>query len=154
MFEWKAVLSSSSRRQAPVILTLLTAIVAVALACVSLPPPTRASRRSGPKPESVLAQIEEIDSQLSHAIEAYNLANVKLDKIEGELKTNARHLKIARQPEERPAPSRRAARRAVRPEVPTGALEVCSAPSRSTTSSTASTRSTVSPPRTRACSAR
>ena len=31
--------------------------------------------------ESVLAQIEEIDSRLSHAIEAYNLANVKLDKI-------------------------------------------------------------------------
>lgn len=43
-----------------------------------------------------MAQIQEIDSQLSHAIEAYNLANVKLDKIEGELETNARHLGIAR----------------------------------------------------------
>jgi len=44
----------------------------------------------------VLAQIQEIDGQLSHAIESYNLANVKLDKIKGELKTNSQHLTIAR----------------------------------------------------------
>jgi cell wall-associated NlpC family hydrolase len=44
----------------------------------------------------VLAQIQEIDSQLSHAIEAYNLANVKLDQIRGDLETNARHLQIAK----------------------------------------------------------
>ncbi|MGH3071222.1 MAG: NlpC/P60 family protein [Gaiellaceae bacterium] len=46
--------------------------------------------------QSVLAQIQEIDGQLSHAIESYNLANVKLDRIRGELKTNTRHLGIAR----------------------------------------------------------
>ena len=46
--------------------------------------------------QSVLAQIQEIDGQLSHAIEAYNLANVKLDRIKGELETNSRHLTIAR----------------------------------------------------------
>ena len=44
----------------------------------------------------MLAQIQEIDGQLSHAIEAYNLANVKLDRIQAELKTNSRHLTIAR----------------------------------------------------------
>ena len=44
----------------------------------------------------MLAQIQEIDGQLSHAIESYNLANVKLDRIKGELKTNSRHLTIAR----------------------------------------------------------
>jgi cell wall-associated NlpC family hydrolase len=90
-------LSSSNRRQAPVILTLLTAIaLAVALACVrsAAADPSITAKRA--EANSVLAQIQEIDSQLSHAIEAYNLANVKLDKIEGELKTNARHLKIAR----------------------------------------------------------
>jgi cell wall-associated NlpC family hydrolase len=90
-------LSSSSRRQAPVILTLLTAIaVAAALACVrsAAADPSITAKRA--EAESVLAQIQEIDSQLSHAIESYNLANVKLDKIEGELKTNARHLEIAR----------------------------------------------------------
>ena len=46
--------------------------------------------------QSVLAQIQEIDGQLSHAIESYNLANVKLDRIKGELRTNSRHLTIAR----------------------------------------------------------
>ncbi len=46
--------------------------------------------------QNVLAQIQEIDGQLSHAIEAYNFANVKLDRIKGELETNSRHLTIAR----------------------------------------------------------
>jgi peptidoglycan DL-endopeptidase CwlO len=45
--------------------------------------------------QGVLAQIQEIDSQLAHAIEDYNLANVRLAKIEGDLKANARHLKLA-----------------------------------------------------------
>ncbi len=46
--------------------------------------------------QSVLAQIQEIDGQLSHAIESYNLANVKLDRIKGELRTNSHHLAVAR----------------------------------------------------------
>src|SRR5688572_29586027 len=46
--------------------------------------------------QSVLEQIREIDSQLSHAIEAYNLANVRLTKVEAELKANARRLVLAR----------------------------------------------------------
>ena len=61
---------------------LLTAIaVAVALACVksAAADPSITAKRA--EAESVLGQIQEIDSQLSHAIEAYNLANVMLDKI-------------------------------------------------------------------------
>jgi cell wall-associated NlpC family hydrolase len=46
--------------------------------------------------QDVLAQIQEIDSRLSHAIEAYNLANVKLERIEGELARNKRHIAVAR----------------------------------------------------------
>ena len=87
----------SSSRQAPAILTLLTAIcVAVALASVKTASadPSVAAKRA--EAQSVLAQIQEIDGQLSHAIESYNLANVKLDKIRAELKTNSRHLTIAR----------------------------------------------------------
>ena len=83
-------------RQAPTIRTLLTAsLVAVALASVNTAAadPIESKRAEA---ESVLAQIQEIDGQLSHAIEAYNLANVKLDRIQADLKTNARHLKIAR----------------------------------------------------------
>jgi hypothetical protein len=39
----------------------------------------------------VLAQIDAIDGQLEQAVEAYNLASVKLQRIQGELKTNSHH---------------------------------------------------------------
>ncbi len=44
----------------------------------------------------MLDQIREIDSQLSHAIESFNLANVRLAKVDADLKANARHLVLAR----------------------------------------------------------
>jgi cell wall-associated NlpC family hydrolase len=44
----------------------------------------------------VLGQIQEMDSRLSKAIEAYNYANVRLGELDDELTTNAAHLKIAR----------------------------------------------------------
>ena len=46
--------------------------------------------------QSVLDQIHAIDAELEHAVEAYNLANVKLDRIDAELRTNSRHLALAR----------------------------------------------------------
>ena len=87
----------STTRKAPAILTLLTAaFVAVALASskTAAADPSVSAKRA--EAQSVLAQIQEIDGQLSHAIESYNLANVKLERIKGELKTNSRHLTIAR----------------------------------------------------------
>ena len=92
-----AALIRSSSGKAPAILTLVTAIsLAVALASVktAAADPTISAKRA--EAQSVLAQIQEIDGQLSHAIEAYNLANVKLDGIRAELKTNSQHLKIAK----------------------------------------------------------
>jgi peptidoglycan DL-endopeptidase CwlO len=70
--------------------------VAVALASVNTAAadPTISAKRA--EAQSVLAQIQEIDGQLSHAIEAYDLANVKLDRIRADLKTNSQHLTIAR----------------------------------------------------------
>ena len=78
------------------ILTVCTAILlAVALASVktAAAEPTVGAKRA--EAQQVLAQIQEIDGELSHAIEAYNLANVQLDKIKGDLKANTRHLGIA-----------------------------------------------------------
>jgi peptidoglycan DL-endopeptidase CwlO len=46
--------------------------------------------------QDILAQVQQIDSDLSHVIEAYNLANVKLDRIEGDIKRNQRDLRVAR----------------------------------------------------------
>jgi peptidoglycan DL-endopeptidase CwlO len=88
---------SSTKRKAPAILTFLTAIfVAVALASVknaSADPTVEAKQAEA---QDVLDQITTIDGQLSHAIESYNLANVKLDTINADLKENARHLTVAK----------------------------------------------------------
>ena len=56
--------------------------------------PSVTSKRA--QAQDVLNQIREIDGQLGHAVEAYNLATVKLDAIKADLTTNARHLVIAR----------------------------------------------------------
>jgi len=45
---------------------------------------------------SVMAQIQELDSRLGKAVESYNLANVRLEKIQGDLRENAFELKLAK----------------------------------------------------------
>jgi cell wall-associated NlpC family hydrolase len=47
--------------------------------------------------ESVLAQIQSLDASLGHAIEAYNLANERLEDIKGDLNENRIMLAIAAQ---------------------------------------------------------
>lgn len=46
--------------------------------------------------EAIMAELQNLDANLGLAIEAYNGANVELDRIEGELDVNARHLVVAR----------------------------------------------------------
>ena len=83
----------SRTRQAPLILMLLTALfVAASLASVRIRGRRSVHLCEAAEAQSVLAQIQEIDGQLSFAIESYNLANVKLDRIKGELRTNSHHL--------------------------------------------------------------
>jgi cell wall-associated NlpC family hydrolase len=43
-----------------------------------------------------MAQLHEIDGQLEHAVEAYNAANMKLDKIKADVASNKRHIVLAR----------------------------------------------------------
>ena len=43
-----------------------------------------------------MAELENLDMSLAVSIEAYNYANVELDRIDGELEINARHLVAAR----------------------------------------------------------
>ena len=83
-------------RRAPLLLLALAALSAF-LVLGSGPAsadPSISSKRQ--QAQAILAQIRDMDSQLSHAIESYNLANVELDRIDGDLKTNGRHLVIAR----------------------------------------------------------
>ena len=45
----------------------------------------------------MLAQVRAIDGRLGQAIEAYNAANLRLDRIESEIARNRRHLALAKQ---------------------------------------------------------
>src|SRR5262245_62908570 len=43
-----------------------------------------------------MAEIQQIDNELDQAIDAYNGATVELDRLDGELDLNARHLGVAK----------------------------------------------------------
>jgi len=80
------------RRQAQAFLVGLAALFAVASA--SATPGTVASKQA--EARQVLGQIQQIDRSLGAAVEAYNLANVRLRKIEGDLQENRQQLELAR----------------------------------------------------------
>jgi cell wall-associated NlpC family hydrolase len=84
---------SSGLRQA---FALSLGLVAAACAAGSAgaDPPSLASKEA--QAEAVLAQVQQIDANLEHAIEAYNLANVKLDRIRNDIRENRHELAIAR----------------------------------------------------------
>ena len=46
--------------------------------------------------QAIMAELQSLDANLAVAIEAYNYANVELDRLDDELDTNARHLVVAR----------------------------------------------------------
>jgi peptidoglycan DL-endopeptidase CwlO len=79
----------------------LAGIVALGLttAALSAPPATAEPSSLASKEaqaQRVLGQIRSLDSSLSRAIEAYNLANIELDRIEGDLAENRVRLSIAK----------------------------------------------------------
>jgi peptidoglycan DL-endopeptidase CwlO len=80
------------RRQALVLLVGLVSAFAAAPAARAEPASVAAKRAEA---QSVLNQIQGLDANLSHAVEAYNLANEKLAKIQNDLRENRRELKLA-----------------------------------------------------------
>jgi cell wall-associated NlpC family hydrolase len=74
----------------------IAAVVALVLGSGSAAAdPSISSKRQ--QAQAILAQVQQLDSRLSHAIESYNLANIQLSQIESDLKANGRHLVIAKQ---------------------------------------------------------
>ena len=73
-----------------VLLTIVAALVAAV--------PATADRIGDKKAEAqqVLGQIQELDSKLGKAVEAYDAANVKLKQIHGQLDVNRYEMKVAR----------------------------------------------------------
>jgi peptidoglycan DL-endopeptidase CwlO len=92
---WGAA-SRAHRRQATFVCLValgLAAAVVVAGPAAGEPPQIAAKRAEA---QRVLEEIQSLDSQLEHAIEAYNGATNELTRIEAERALNTRHLSIAR----------------------------------------------------------
>ena len=80
----------SRRRQAQALLVGIAALCAAASA--NADPGSVATKQA--QAQQVLAQIQQIDNNLGAAVEAYNLANVRLHKIESDQRENRRQLKV------------------------------------------------------------
>ena len=80
------------RSAAPLILAF---VAALAVTSSATPQPGSIGSKQA-QAQSVLAQIQNLDSNLSHAIEAYNLANERLKEVKADLAENKRELGIAR----------------------------------------------------------
>jgi cell wall-associated NlpC family hydrolase len=76
-------------------LFLLSFVVALVAAPVAFATPGTVSGKQA-EAQAVLSQIQGLDANLEHAVEAYNLANQKLDRIEGDLRENKVELRLAR----------------------------------------------------------
>jgi cell wall-associated NlpC family hydrolase len=74
---------------------LITSAAFLASAIPAFADPSSISAKEA-EVQSVLNQIDQLDGSLERAIEAYNLANDKLQAIQGELQVNLRELHIAR----------------------------------------------------------
>jgi cell wall-associated NlpC family hydrolase len=82
----------SRRRQAQAFVIGVVALCAAASA--NADPGSVAARQA--EAQQVLGQIQQIDDSLGAAVEQYNLANVRLQKIEGDLRENRKQLALAR----------------------------------------------------------
>ena len=86
----------SNRRQLPLLVLALAGVAAflvIGTGAATADPSISSKRQQA---QAIIAQIQEMDSSLSHAIESYNLANIQLDQIDGDLKSNGSHLVTAK----------------------------------------------------------
>jgi peptidoglycan DL-endopeptidase CwlO len=85
--------TSGRRRQAQAFLFGVVALL-LATAAAQADPGTVAAKQA--QAQQVLSEIQQIDNNLGAAVEAYNLANVHLRKIESDQRENRRQLKVAK----------------------------------------------------------
>jgi peptidoglycan DL-endopeptidase CwlO len=82
-----------NRRIIPAFLLALAATLAAAGGTSAQPSDLEQQQA---RAQDVLAQVQAIDAKLGPAIEAYNAANLKLDRIEAQIERNRRHLVLAK----------------------------------------------------------
>ena len=81
-----------SRSQLAIVSASFFAALAVAGSATAEPASVSSKQAQA---ESVMAQIQALDGSLEHAVDAYNLANERLNAIRGDLKENRVNLRIA-----------------------------------------------------------
>jgi cell wall-associated NlpC family hydrolase len=89
---FRVLVASGRKRQAQAFFFSIALLCAAASANAA--PGTVASKQA--QAQQVLAQIQKIDDSLGPAVESYNLANVRLQKIESDQRENRRQLKVTR----------------------------------------------------------
>lgn len=89
---FRVLVPSGRKRQAQAFFLCIATLCAAASAHAA--PGTVASKQA--QAQQVLAQIQKIDDSLGVAVESYNLANVRLRKIENDQRENRLQLKVTR----------------------------------------------------------
>jgi cell wall-associated NlpC family hydrolase len=89
---FRVLVPSGRKRQAQAFFLGIATLCAAASANAT--PGTVAAKQA--QAQQVLAQIQQIDNTLGAAVESYNLANVRLQKIESDQRENRRQLKLTR----------------------------------------------------------
>jgi cell wall-associated NlpC family hydrolase len=89
---FRVLVPSGRKRQAQAFCLCIAALCAAASAGAT--PGTVAAKQA--QAQQVLAQIQNIDDSLGAAVESYNLANVRLQKIESDQRENRVQLKLTR----------------------------------------------------------
>ena len=76
-----------------VLIAALAAGLLLAVGQASADPSIKSKREQA---QAIMAELQQLDSSLSQTIESYNYANIELDRIDADLRSNARHLEAAR----------------------------------------------------------
>jgi cell wall-associated NlpC family hydrolase len=90
----RATFRGSRTGWTPIVVLAAAAAAWLLLAPGSAPAQTIESKRA--QAEAIMAEVESMSHELEATIEAWNYANIELDRIEGDLVTNAKHLTAAR----------------------------------------------------------
>ena len=83
----------STRRKAPALVIAMAAAFALTAASATADPSVASKQAEA---QSVMGQIQQLDGSLERAVEAYNLANVKLARIRHDLADNTTALAVAK----------------------------------------------------------
>ena len=89
-------LKASTKRHTSLLVAAIASLAVALVVCTgsATADPSISSKRA--QARAIVDQIREMDSNLSHAIEKYNLANVQLGQIDSDLKLNGKHLVTAK----------------------------------------------------------